>query len=78
MTDDVKLTPTQLQILRNIRDHDDAGRGFSGGMSQSGGVMRSLMSLWGKGLVDSRTGKLTEAGAEALQAVEDRIRARRR
>jgi DNA-binding MarR family transcriptional regulator len=74
---DVKLTPTQLQILRNIRDHGDAFRGFSG-MAAYGGVTRSLMSLAQKGLVDGYEATMTDAGREALDAIEERIRARQR
>jgi hypothetical protein len=71
---DVKLTPTQLQILRNIRDFDDPFKGFSG-MAASGGAMRSLQSLFRKGLVEGYE-QLSEAGRAALEAVEERIRGR--
>jgi hypothetical protein len=71
---DVKLTPMQIQILRNIRDHGNAYRGFSG-MSARGGATRSLMSLAQKGLVNGYEATMTDAGREALQAVEERIRA---
>lgn len=69
---DVKLTRTQILVLRNIRDHGfHAATGFNG-MSARGGAVKSVDSLRRRGLVEGphRGENLTEEGKEVLAAVE--------
>lgn len=68
----MKLTPTQILVLRNIRDHGfHAATGFNG-MSERGGAVKSVDSLRRRGLVDGphRSEHLTEDGKEVLAAIE--------
>lgn len=66
------LTYTQVRVLRNIRDHDNAAWDFSG-LAQHGGVASSVAALRRRGLVTGNplTAMLTEAGRKALEDAED-------
>lgn len=62
MTDRIKLTTPQRRVLANLLGGFRASSGLVG-MSEMGGLTRTLWSLRRKGLLDSED-NLTEAGRE--------------
>lgn len=69
-TGKTKLTPTQIRVLRGVRDYDDWGH-FAYGMSERGGAATSVESLVRRGLLarePNMSYTITDEGRAALEA----------